>query len=102
MHISFAIQTGETAPALPGKYLWIFRRKKKIYKISNRRSKSCKSKVLKYTKAVVKSYSHYDFRYVCSPFIGVLRLFAHFMKAIILVSQCTLRLKALHHLYMGS
>ena len=60
MHISFAIQTGETAPALPGKYLWIFRRKKKIYKISNRRSKSCKSKVLKYTKLVVKSYSHYD------------------------------------------
>ena len=32
MHISFAIQTGETAPALPGKYLWIFRRKKKSTK----------------------------------------------------------------------
>ena len=64
MHISFTIQTGEKAPILPGQVSLAIlmgkkKKKKDVQKYltndSNRRSKRCKSKIRKYTKAVVKS-----------------------------------------------
>ena len=60
MHISFAIRTGETATALLGEVsLDIQREKEDMQKLyleteSDRRRKSCKSKIPKNTKAVIK------------------------------------------------